>query len=262
MSAPTNEELFASAVASLKSAEPAWHGQLAMAFGNRPVELHIDWDSLGGRFDNVQPFVHRVIAGVLDAMATVAFTEPKADLSFVRRVEIAGTYDYGERGEGSESLTFDDGTLRLQVSFQPADVVPAASIASLIRSTLGRQASPPPPAPPLPPRENPLYATAALFILDLEAALKAHGLWPPGPPPVPFEVRGAFGCENMPFEHWLAWLLIPRIREIIQTRGQFPQHSQIGAFAVKNLDGTPGGERILALLSHFDAAVEAHSEAC
>lgn len=97
-----------------------------------------------------------------------------------------------------------------------------------------------------------VYARAGKYMDELEAKMREAGCWPDGPPPEPLEIRGAFGGENMAFEQWLAWVLVPRVREIIVEKGEFPASSEVGAYAVRALDGAPWGGELVDVLSRFD----------
>jgi uncharacterized protein YqcC (DUF446 family) len=105
---------------------------------------------------------------------------------------------------------------------------------------------------PLRQTEGDPYELAEHYMVRLESVLRASGLWPGDNPDGPVEVKGAFGCENMPCEHWLAWVLIPRVRQIIAERGDFPDGSAVGAYAVRAFDGLPGAAEVIGLLSEFD----------
>ncbi len=102
-----------------------------------------------------------------------------------------------------------------------------------------------------------MYQEAGQKIDEIEAELKHLGRWSEQPPPPQaFENMGPFGMRTMAFEQWLQFVLIPRVREIIATRGQFPSSSSVSAYAVREWDGVPDVDRLLTLLSEFDALFE------
>jgi uncharacterized protein YqcC (DUF446 family) len=103
-----------------------------------------------------------------------------------------------------------------------------------------------------------IYSAGARFIRDLEAALRECDMWPGKKPPGELEVRGAFGSENMAFNQWLAWIMIPRVNEIVETRGSFPSGSNVAAYAVREWDGTDSG-RVIDILRRFDDAINAQA---
>jgi uncharacterized protein YqcC (DUF446 family) len=69
-------------------------------------------------------------------------------------------------------------------------------------------------------------------------------------------VKGAFGSGNMAFEQWLAWVLVPRVRQIVAERGDFPNGSAVATYARRALDGVPGADRVVDVLYEFDTFVD------
>ncbi|MDQ5825639.1 MAG: YqcC family protein [Chloroflexota bacterium] len=99
----------------------------------------------------------------------------------------------------------------------------------------------------------PDYLTARLKIDAIDAEMQRIGMWSAEPPPAEaFEFRAAFAMDTMPFVHWLQFVFIPRVREIIATEGDFPRSSQVGAQAVRELDGINEASGLISLLSDFD----------
>jgi uncharacterized protein YqcC (DUF446 family) len=110
-------------------------------------------------------------------------------------------------------------------------------------------------APPDPGPQGDVYQRAEYYMAKLEQVMHNVGLWPGDKPEGPIEVKGAFGCENMAFQQWLAWILIPRVREVIAERGEFPEGSQVAAYCIREFDGAPGGGEVHDVLSQFDDLV-------
>jgi uncharacterized protein YqcC (DUF446 family) len=101
------------------------------------------------------------------------------------------------------------------------------------------------------------YAEAGQKIDELETELKRLGRWSDQPlPPEAFENMGPFGSNTMAFEQWLQFVLAPRVRDIIASQGQFPSSSQVGVYAIRELDSAPDAEKLVALLCEFDALFE------
>jgi len=67
---------------------------------------------------------------------------------------------------------------------------------------------------------------------------------------------GAFGANTMAFEQWLQFVLLPRLRDIVTERGEFPQGSMLAAYAARTLDGDADSGRLQALLREVDELVE------
>ncbi len=101
------------------------------------------------------------------------------------------------------------------------------------------------------------YATAADFADRIEAELKASGHWSAtAPEEAAFESREAFFADTMPFHQWVQFVLVSRVRSIVETRGRFPGSSSVGAYAVRELDGSPEDATLVNLLCEFDAFIE------
>jgi uncharacterized protein YqcC (DUF446 family) len=58
--------------------------------------------------------------------------------------------------------------------------------------------------------------------------------------------------DTMAFSQWLQFIFVPRVREIIESRGQFPTRSMVGAQAVREFDSDPEASRLVDLLCEFD----------
>lgn len=103
-----------------------------------------------------------------------------------------------------------------------------------------------------------LYNLASAKANEIEAELKVLRRWSSVPlPPEKLENMGAFGCNTMSFEQWLQFVLIPRIRAIIQDKDVFPQGSMLGPYAIRVFDGDLETTRLHDLLYHLDEIVNA-----
>ena len=60
----------------------------------------------------------------------------------------------------------------------------------------------------------------------------------------------------MTFYQWLQFVLLARVRDVIVERGQFPRQSQVGAYAVRELDGCDVASGLINTLSEFDEFIE------
>lgn len=97
----------------------------------------------------------------------------------------------------------------------------------------------------------------ATGIEQIEAELRRLGMWAPSPPPdEAFESTVAFHGDTMPFEQWLQFVLVPRVRSALAGEGSFPTRSMVGVRAVREYDGHPDADRLVTLLSDFDRLVE------
>ncbi len=270
-----NDENFRSAVTSLKPNEPTWAMQLQMVF-QRPIALILNFDSLGGKYELIQPFIHQGLTGTLEALTQIAFDPAcKALAEVLREVHISGV-----AADRPVILRLAEGALAVAVPLQAGDArPPTPAILTALRAlatqnpmqplSIGVDAAPGTSQflvfhpkeekaasvdAAVPPFTGDPYAAATRFVADLEAAMREADLWPGPKPAGEIEVKGAFGCENMPFEHWLAWVLIARVQEIINDHAAFPGGSSLAPYAVKALDGA-NSSKIIQLLAAFDDMV-------
>ena len=103
----------------------------------------------------------------------------------------------------------------------------------------------------------PDYETARLKIDAIEAEMKRQGMWDSEPlAPEAYDFKAAFAMDTMPFSHWLQFIFIPRVREIIGNKGAFPARSQVGAQAVREFDGINEASELVSLLGDFDHFIE------
>jgi len=71
-------------------------------------------------------------------------------------------------------------------------------------------------------------------------------------------VSSAFGMAEMPFEHWLVKVFLPRAYAA-SDKNQWPARSQVGIAAIRNFDGQDEYEPLITLLCEFDRIAEACS---
>ena len=105
------------------------------------------------------------------------------------------------------------------------------------------------------------YEGAAAYADRIEQELRSLGVWgPQPPPPEAFESRRAFFGDTMSFYQWLQFVLLERIRHIIASRGAFPAKSQVGSYAVRELDGENEAAILIHTLCEFDRFIEGVAE--
>jgi uncharacterized protein YqcC (DUF446 family) len=99
-------------------------------------------------------------------------------------------------------------------------------------------------------------AAFADALAGLERALVDAGLWEVDEPTAEdMADAGAFGIGAMTFGQWLRWVLVPRAHQALDA-GVLPESSNVAAYAVRELDGAPYGDRLIDALASLDAAVE------
>jgi uncharacterized protein YqcC (DUF446 family) len=86
----------------------------------------------------------------------------------------------------------------------------------------------------------------------IEAELLAR--YPDLPEPTAEQIArgGAFGGQTMAFVQWLRFVFVPAVKARLAD-GDLPATSEVGAYAVRELDGDPRASTLVALLSDFDA---------
>jgi uncharacterized protein YqcC (DUF446 family) len=101
------------------------------------------------------------------------------------------------------------------------------------------------------------YDGASEYADKIERELRRLNVWQTDPPQeAAFQSKRAFFGDTMSFYQWLQFVLIPRVRNVVAARGQFPPKSQIGAYAVRELDGCDEANELVTLLSAFDKFIE------
>lgn len=97
------------------------------------------------------------------------------------------------------------------------------------------------------------YTAVAKNADEIEAELLRLGWWSDMPPTQEaIDQMGAFGQGTMTFANWLQFIFLPRVRELIEERGEFPSESNVGAYAVREFDGQDEASALVSLLIAFD----------
>lgn len=98
------------------------------------------------------------------------------------------------------------------------------------------------------------YLLAEQKISEIEEEMKRTGYWSSEPlPEEAYDFREAFAMDTMAFSQWLQFILIPRVRSIIEQKGDFPTDSMVGVQAAREFDGDANAAHLVSLLSEFDA---------
>jgi uncharacterized protein YqcC (DUF446 family) len=98
-----------------------------------------------------------------------------------------------------------------------------------------------------------LYQTAASHADRIEHELRSLNAWQSEPPPpAAFQSKRAFFGDTMSFYQWLQFVLLARVRAIVESRGAFPQSSSVGVYAVRELDGVDEAASLIHALGEFD----------
>src|SRR2546423_9587864 len=96
-------------------------------------------------------------------------------------------------------------------------------------------------------------------IAEIEREMRRVGLWQTEPlREEQYDFRQAFGMDTMAFTQWLQFIFIPRVQQIINSGGEFPAKSEVGAQAFREFVAWPAygdfeTEKLLEMLNEFDA---------
>lgn len=98
-----------------------------------------------------------------------------------------------------------------------------------------------------------LYSKVERKISGIEAEMKRIGYWSLEPPPdEAYSFQKAFAMDTMAFSQWLQFIFIPRVRSIIELKGDFPSESMVAAQAAREFEGDENASDLVTLLSEFD----------
>jgi uncharacterized protein YqcC (DUF446 family) len=101
-----------------------------------------------------------------------------------------------------------------------------------------------------------LYELVLIKAGQIEVELKRLNRWSLSPlPSEKYNDMGAFGENTMSFEQWLQFILIPRINEIIKSKGEFPDGSMLAPYAIRYFDGDPETDDLHQLLYDLDTLI-------
>src|SRR5262249_32014444 len=65
-----------------------------------------------------------------------------------------------------------------------------------------------------------------------------------------------FGMRTLAPEEWIQFVLVPRLHELVATRGALPRESQTAVWATRQFDGDPDTGPLVALLQELDELAE------
>ena len=102
-----------------------------------------------------------------------------------------------------------------------------------------------------------IYEAAAGYAERIEKELRNLDGWQQEPlPDAAYESEHAFFLDTMTLYQWLQFVLVPRVKEIVDERGSFPAESNVGAHAVRELDGVDEAADLIHVLIEFDEFIE------
>ena len=99
-----------------------------------------------------------------------------------------------------------------------------------------------------------LHSQVAKAISEIEAEMKDIGYWAAEPlSPEAYKFQAAFAMDTMAFSQWLQFVFVPRVKQIVEDKEEFPTGSMVAVQATREFDGVDEADRLVELLSEFDA---------
>ncbi|MGB7213919.1 MAG: YqcC family protein [Gammaproteobacteria bacterium] len=101
-------------------------------------------------------------------------------------------------------------------------------------------------------------AALRVVIDKLEATMREADQWETEPPPAHLlESTEPFCCDTLTFLQWVQWMMIPRMREILENYEALPRTSAILPYAEEFVSGNSHGRELLRLIGRFDELISA-----
>ena len=86
--------------------------------------------------------------------------------------------------------------------------------------------------------------------------MRAANEWESAPPPARLlESREPFCYDTLTFTQWMQWLMIPRMRRILDEDVELPQSSAILPYAEEFVHGGQHARQLLELIGRFDELI-------
>lgn len=93
-----------------------------------------------------------------------------------------------------------------------------------------------------------MTAQVSIILDELEQALKAQGWWCEQPPSAMAMASTApFCCDTMPLEQWLQFVLLVKMRALLETGAELP--SKIAILPMAEYQFAHHGEQVSAILN-------------
>lgn len=100
---------------------------------------------------------------------------------------------------------------------------------------------------------------ALIVVIDsLEATMREADEWEAEPPPARLLESGEPFCyDTLTFLQWVQWMMIPRMREILDNYEELPTTSAILPYAEEFVPENRHGRELLRLIERFDELISA-----
>lgn len=95
------------------------------------------------------------------------------------------------------------------------------------------------------------------LLLSMEVEMRRLELWEAQPPPVAaLRSREPFCIDTLDFSQWLQWILIPRMKDLLERGEPFPAQSDIYPLAEEVFAGLQQDTwQLLRLIRQFDETI-------
>lgn len=95
------------------------------------------------------------------------------------------------------------------------------------------------------------------LLLEIEAEMRRLRLWEPQPPPAQALASLIPFChDTLHFEQWLQWVLLPKMKQVIESDEECPSSSDITSLAEHRFAQlTQPTATLLGLLARFDEQI-------
>lgn len=92
------------------------------------------------------------------------------------------------------------------------------------------------------------------LLIDLEAALRASGLWAFEPPTAQaLASTEPFAVDTMPLQGWLQFIFIPRIRQLLEAGAAMPANCEVLPVAEEAFD--KNNRELFAVIAGLDKLI-------
>ncbi len=95
------------------------------------------------------------------------------------------------------------------------------------------------------------------LLLELEAEMRCIGLWEAEPPaPQALQSLVPFCHDTMRFEQWLQWVLLPKMKQVVESSEECPSSSEIAPLAEYRFEQLAQPTTVLlTLIERFDSHI-------
>lgn len=101
-----------------------------------------------------------------------------------------------------------------------------------------------------------LHTRLISLLIDLEYELRLAHLWSQQPPSADaMASTEPFCVDTMPFPHWLQYIFIPRMHQLLVSHAPLPAHCEITSMAETVWSDTPHAAAVIQVLRTFDEQI-------